>query len=113
MRKFCVCLFIVLIFDRTSSFSFKSGKGKQVFSELCFSSDANNIQHHERHRRKLGGRVPILSRTIPIETEDIPHITIWELEKPSELMEMWWQAEVESSFVTKEKIGDPFGVVMV
>jgi hypothetical protein len=112
-REMFVSFLVIILFNRTSSFSLKSGTGKQDVPVLSLSFDVDDNQNFERHKRKLGGKVPILSRTIPIETDNIPNITIWELEKPSQLMEMWWQAEAESSFVTKKKIGDPFGVVMV
>lgn len=83
----------------------------------------------ERERSKLG-RVPIISRNIPIDIE-IPiessdrhlnnnnntrkeiirkrfDITIWEMEKPSELIQAWWTFD-ESE---KQATGDPFGTVM-
>mmetsp|Transcript_14673 Transcript_14673/g.17076 ORF Transcript_14673/g.17076 Transcript_14673/m.17076 type:complete len:331 (-) Transcript_14673:239-1231(-) len=79
--------------------------------------DTNNHNSNDisrRIKRKLNGKIPIMSRTVPINVDDIPYITIWELQKPSKLMEMWWSADLDSasSVVSKEKIGDPFGVVM-
>lgn len=55
-------------------------------------------------RRKLEGKVPIRSREVPIYSGDIQKITIWELEDPSKLMELWWAGE-------QTKLKDPFGVI--
>mmetsp|Transcript_12481 Transcript_12481/g.25924 ORF Transcript_12481/g.25924 Transcript_12481/m.25924 type:complete len:355 (-) Transcript_12481:117-1181(-) len=65
-----------------------------------------------RERTKLQGKLPIISRTVPLgifldEGEEIS-ATVWEVEHPSEMMEMWWSAGASD----KGKIGDPFGVVM-
>lgn len=64
--------------------------------------------------KKLDGKVPISSRRVPIGAEQIKDITIWELEKPSELVEKWWSASVDSAGqdVGKKKMKDPFGVIM-
>lgn len=78
----------------------------------------------QRKRSKLG-KVPILSRTIPISIH-LPNITelsnnatnnnyitlestIWEMEKPSDMIQTWWTVEKEADRAT---IADPFGVVM-
>jgi predicted nicotinamide N-methyase len=68
----------------------------------------------KRQKRKLEGKIPVISREIPINADDeIETITIWELEKPSKLMEMWWSSDLDpSAAVKKEQIGDPFGCVM-
>jgi len=84
----------------------------------------------ERKRAKLG-RVPIISRTIPIEINDplgLPKkgdvkerdgsiesdnkrldVTIWEMDKPSDLIQEWWSIDDAERNV---RVGDPFGVVM-
>ena len=80
------------------------------FSKLndAFTSNGNTL----RKKHKLDGKIPILSRKVPLVIDSIPFVTIWELEKPSKLIEMWWAADLDSSSsVSKEKIGDPFGVV--
>ena len=57
----------------------------------------------------LNGKVPVSSRLVPLGIEGVPFVTIWELQNPSKLMEMWWAADMDSSSsVSKEKIGDPF-----
>jgi len=64
-------------------------------------------------KKKLDGKIPVRARIVPIDTKEVDTITIWELEEPSKLMEMWWSADLDpSSAVKKEKIGDPFGVIM-
>lgn len=73
----------------------------------------------ERKRAKLG-RVPIISRTIPIEIKvpsDSPSnegskkidVTVWEMDEPSELIQEWWMTDLEER---SARLGDPFGVVM-
>ncbi len=68
----------------------------------------------KRQKRMLNGKIPVISRDIPINLDDdIEFITIWELEKPSKLLEMWWSTDLDSSAaVKKQQIGDPFGCVM-
>lgn len=77
-----------------------------------------------RERAKLRGKLPIVSRTVPLGIfleeavdecnakdgggEEELSATVWEVEHPSEMMEMWWSSGARD----KEKIGDPFGVVM-
>jgi predicted nicotinamide N-methyase len=64
-------------------------------------------------KKKMEGKIPVRSRIVPIDTKEVDTITIWELEEPSKLMEMWWSADLDpSAAVKKEKIGDPFGVIM-
>ena len=106
-----ISFIIFLIADRSSSFYLNTQKSKRYSFHNLWSSylNENDPRPLKRHRRKLEGKIPILSRTVPIETDDIPYVTIWELEQPSKLMERWWQAEVESASETV----DPFGVVMV
>lgn len=68
---------------------------------------------YKTQKRKLDGKIPVRSRNIPIGIDDLKEITIWELDKPSKLMDLWWSADLDSSAaVKKEKIGDPFGVIM-
>lgn len=71
-------------------------------------------KHLTRQRRTLERKIPVISREIPINVEEIESITIWELQKPSKLMEMWWSSDLDPSAaaVKKDKIGDPFGCVM-
>lgn len=75
----------------------------------------NDYGGQEKPRiRKLDGKIKISSRKVPIGTNEIKDITVWELENPSELMEMWWSTPVDSpeQEMEKKKIGDPFGVIM-
>lgn len=77
-------------------------------------------QDFPTQRAKLRGKLPIQSRTVPLgicfdENDSVGgersgglSATVWEVEHPSEMMEMWWSAGAAD----KEKIGDPFGVVM-
>jgi len=69
----------------------------------------------ERKRAKLG-KVPIISRTIPLEVkiqdeEDTKNlnVTVWEMDKPSDLIQEWWSIDDSER---KSRVGDPFGVVM-
>ena len=78
------------------------------------ASDGTSTQQYERRRAKLG-KIPIISRTIPISI-DVPkqaqskslEVTIWEMEKPSEMIQAWWTVEEAERTALK----DPFGVVM-
>eukprot|EP00566_Odontella_aurita_P014778 CAMPEP_0113600328 /NCGR_PEP_ID=MMETSP0015_2-20120614/42648_1 /TAXON_ID=2838 /ORGANISM="Odontella" /LENGTH=351 /DNA_ID=CAMNT_0000508577 /DNA_START=37 /DNA_END=1092 /DNA_ORIENTATION=- /assembly_acc=CAM_ASM_000160 len=92
--------------------------------------DSSLREERPRERTKLRGRLPIISRTVPLgifldESDDGSGsgsggagggsdggeeltATVWEVEHPSEMMEMWWSAGATD----KDKIGDPFGVVM-
>lgn len=80
--------------------------------------DGASATDDERRRATLG-RVPIISRTIPIGikvpaeridncTKKTINVTIWEMERPSEIIQRWWSVE-ESE---RHLMGDPFGVVM-
>lgn len=75
----------------------------------------NQVQQNPKIQT-LDGNIKISSRTVPICTDEIKEITVWELEQPSKLMEMWWSTPHDSSETElkkkKEKIGDPFGVIM-
>lgn len=84
----------------------------------------------QRKRAKLG-KVPIISRTIPIEIQvppDTPKskdidgsgdidgksterldVTVWEMDKPSDLIQEWWSIDESER---SSRVGDPFGVVM-
>ena len=73
----------------------------------------------DERRRATLGRVPIISRTIPIgievpadpvenRTNKTLNVTIWEMERPSEIIQTWWSVG-ESE---RHLMGDPFGVVM-
>lgn len=69
----------------------------------------------ERVRRKLG-KVPIISRNIPIEINDQASgedkrldVTVWEMDQPSDLIQEWWSIDEAERAA---RVGDPFGVVM-
>ena len=100
---------------RCNAFSLDAPK-KKVIITLPQEIDGgiSNTYKKQRQRRKLEGKIPVISRQIPINTDEIEDITIWELQKPSKLMEMWWSADLDPSAaaVKKDKIGDPFGVIM-
>ena len=77
-------------------------------------NENTNAKKYVRQRSKLGD-VPIISRTVPVSI-DVPEepgtetieVTVWEMEKPSEIIQTWWSVE-ESD---RAAMGDPFGVVM-
>ena len=89
------------------------------------TSDEENVgnPHHKRQRHSLflgKGRqqATILSRTVPIDTDWT--IKVWEWEKPSAVIETYWQAEQQglaltgsSSFSSSNAspLLDPFGLV--
>lgn len=75
-----------------------------------------------RKRGKIG-KVPIMSRTIPIQIE-VPlqekemdennnvkrlDVTVWEMDQPSDLIQEWWSIDETER---NSRVGDPFGVVM-
>lgn len=74
----------------------------------------------ERRRAKLG-KVPIISRRIPIEInlesrDDLAgkdarslNVTVWEMDKPADLIQEWWSIDAAER---QSRIKDPFGVVM-
>ena len=75
-------------------------------------TDNTNNNNQPRKKRKVDGKIPVISRTVPLGNNQISSVTIWELQNPSKLMEMWWSADVDPTMkISKEKIGDPFGVV--
>ena len=83
---------------------------------MClFMTDKTDPMTYDRQRTNLG-EVPIISRTIPISIDiDSPklsnitlEITIWEMEKPSEIIQTWWSVQQSD----RAAMGDPFGVVM-
>lgn len=47
-----------------------------------------------------------------VRSRDVPlgdfNVTVWELEKPSELMQEWWAIDEDER---SARVGDPFGVV--
>ncbi|KAL3802807.1 hypothetical protein HJC23_007584 [Cyclotella cryptica] len=88
-----------------------------IFASRDFR-DGTSAMDFERRRATLG-RVPIISRTIPIGinvsaepkencTKKTLNVTIWEMERPSEIIQTWWSVEESERSV----MGDPFGVVM-
>jgi predicted nicotinamide N-methyase len=101
----------VLLIHHTSCFSVgNSNKWKKTIPFLD-QEDGSKVPN-DRRKQKLDGKIPVLSRTVPLGINEIPYVTIWELQNPSKLMEIWWAADLDSaSSVSKEKIGDPFGVV--
>uniref|UniRef100_A0A7S4W6V0 Uncharacterized protein n=1 Tax=Ditylum brightwellii TaxID=49249 RepID=A0A7S4W6V0_9STRA len=95
------------------------------------SSSSSSQQKYKRERAKINGRIPILSRTVPLgvfnEEEEELKTIVWEMEDPSDLIEAWWSTPqslgTSAGFgcgispssgpnLSREKIGDPFGVVM-
>jgi len=90
---------------------------------------SSGVSESKRKKAKLG-KVPIISRKIPIEingpvdskkdgveerNESIESdnkmldVTIWEMDKPSDLIQEWWSIDESERSV---RVGDPFGVVM-
>lgn len=107
------CLISKLLTNTRSSLSSKP-------STTCLSAikDTNLPKMYERERSKLG-KVPIISRTIPIsinlssQPKSINatitlETTIWEMESPSDMIQTWWTVEETD----RAAIADPFGVVM-
>ena len=110
-----LCLASILLYlfvHMTTGFSVDSSK--IIITLPGPASQGENGRSEKRQKRRLQGKIPVISRDIPISTEEIESVTIWELEKPSKLMEMWWSSDLDrgAAAVKKEKIGDPFGVVM-
>ena len=94
-----------------SCFSVDNIQWKEVKIPVQNNDGNNNIETFKNIQRKkmLNGKVPVSSRLVPLGIEGVPFVTIWELQNPSKLMEMWWAADMDSSSsVSKEKIGDPF-----
>ena len=71
------------------------------------STDAILPSSEEQRQRKMLGHVPIISRTIHIAND--MNVTVWEMEKPSEIIQEWWS--IDDSERTS-RVGDPFGVIM-
>lgn len=61
-------------------------------------------QGGRRERRRLGN-MNVRSRDVPLGDFNV---TVWELEKPSELMQEWWAIDEDER---SARVGDPFGVV--
>eukprot|EP00579_Thalassiosira_antarctica_P012296 CAMPEP_0201921626 /NCGR_PEP_ID=MMETSP0903-20130614/9899_1 /ASSEMBLY_ACC=CAM_ASM_000552 /TAXON_ID=420261 /ORGANISM="Thalassiosira antarctica, Strain CCMP982" /LENGTH=901 /DNA_ID=CAMNT_0048458619 /DNA_START=243 /DNA_END=2948 /DNA_ORIENTATION=+ len=85
---------------------------------MMMSSSAPDEVLGERKKVKLG-TLPIISRTIPIEidTDDSTgngikrlDVTVWEMEKPSDLIQEWWS--IDETERAARSFGDPFGIVM-
>jgi predicted nicotinamide N-methyase len=99
--SFLICFEIVFRFCH--AFSTRSNPNIIHLPQI----DDTNIQ-----KKKLDGKIPIRSRNVPIDTDDITKITIWEVEDPSKLMGLWWAADLDSSsLVKRDKIKDPFGII--
>jgi predicted nicotinamide N-methyase len=78
---------------------------------------APSNSEHERKRRKIklssGNEARLLSRTVEIFPEW--RITVWEWEKPAEVVDTYWQAQAriaDSGTREKGKLLDPFGLVL-
>lgn len=91
---------------------------------------SSRAPEYERKRDKLG-KVPIISRTIPVEINGLTglsgkgeaerangsdgngikrlDVTVWEMDKPSDLIQEWWSIDESER---NARVGDPFGVVM-
>eukprot|EP00581_Thalassiosira_minuscula_P016439 CAMPEP_0183717132 /NCGR_PEP_ID=MMETSP0737-20130205/10825_1 /TAXON_ID=385413 /ORGANISM="Thalassiosira miniscula, Strain CCMP1093" /LENGTH=942 /DNA_ID=CAMNT_0025946515 /DNA_START=175 /DNA_END=3000 /DNA_ORIENTATION=+ len=104
-------------------------KQQETWSLMSISEE-DAVVEEERQRGKLG-KVPIISRKIPIEIklpvdasndESIAicgdqsensmeklDVTIWEMDKPSDLIQEWWSIDESER---SARVGDPFGVVM-
>ena len=69
----------------------------------------------ETREKEMIGKVPIISRTIPVEIKDRDDVvkrldvTVWEMDKPSDLIQEWWSIDDSER---SARVGDPFGVVM-
>ncbi len=108
MNWFCRTLIFAILINGRLSQGF-SNKAINVKQKVFLSSIEDKPQ-----KRRIDGKIPVVSRKIPIESEGIEDVTVWELDNPSKLMEMWWSADLDpaSAPIKKEKIGDPFGVIM-
>lgn len=80
-------------------------KRRKLSSGEAHFKDKNTI---EERSTVLINNKPIISRTIPI-AEDFS-VTVWEIEKPSAMIEKWIMHGSSGSIHEEEK--DPFGVVM-
>ena len=96
---------MLLVNTFASAFTTSMHKSQRKDS-LQASTEAILPNSEERQRAKLG-HVPIISRTIPIADE--MNVTVWEMEKPSEIIQEWWSID-ESERTSR--VGDPFGVIM-
>ena len=87
---------------------------KQSGIVIMLNSPADGASVEETRERGMMGKVPIISRTIPIEIKDRDDVkrldvTVWEMDKPSDLIQEWWSIEDSER---SARVGDPFGVVM-
>eukprot|EP00986_Skeletonema_menzelii_P015483 scaffold11881_cov149-Skeletonema_menzelii.AAC.10 len=103
----------MLLLVNTLAFAFTTSmQTAQRKATLCIpsilkaSTEAVRPNSEERQRAKLG-HVPIISRSIQIADE--MNVTVWEMEKPSEIIQEWWSID-ESERTSR--VGDPFGVIM-
>lgn len=104
MMQFPCIIYILITLGSTDGFSASSNTNTIYLPEI---HDDHDIQ-----KKKLDGKIPIRSRNVPIDTEEISKITIWEIEDPSELMGLWWASDLDSSsLVKRDKIKDPFGII--
>jgi len=94
----------------------KSGVDVSNLDEDSMKSKSNSISPSEeyiRERSKIN-KVPVISRKVHLgvyissSTEELAS-TIWEMEKPSDLVENWMTASPSQK---ENVIRDPFGVVM-
>ena len=103
---------ILLVNTFASAFTMKSIHTMQQLgtSRLGSTTKSNTeavLANGEKRERAMLGNVPIISRTINI-AENM-NVTIWELERPSSLIQEWWSLDENER---ESRVGDPFGVVM-
>ena len=99
-------LLMLLVNTLASAFTTARHYAQRKSSVMRTSTDAGLLNSEERQRAKLG-HVPVISRTIQIA--DDMNVTVWEMEKPSEIIQEWWSID-ESERTSR--VGDPFGVIM-
>ncbi len=103
---------ILLVNTLVSAFTMKPMHAIQQKGTLRLGSTMKSnaeavLANGEKRERALLGNVKIISRTINI-AEDM-NVTIWELERPSSLIQEWWSLDENER---ESRVGDPFGVVM-
>ncbi|KAL7548544.1 hypothetical protein ACHAWF_011829 [Thalassiosira exigua] len=122
-RLFPMSIFATAFASRTPG---RNGRLRPL--QMSENGDAVAVDNGGRKKAKLG-KVPIVSRTIPIEIDapsELPsrgseacesyengtrrlNVTVWEMDKPSDLIQEWWSVDVAER---SARVGDPFGVVM-
>ena len=64
-----------------------------------------SVSQNDQHERRRLGNMNVRSRDVALGGFNV---TVWELEKPSELMQEWWAIDEDER---SARVGDPFGVV--